>query len=344
MCHCFNLLLISTSESVDTFDLNCHTSRPTRFRTGTMSSQLPPSLRGVCPTFFQAPRSSRDVEPANLAHSCNTTQTHVHFWEYSPTYFVTDSDLHSNSSSWTEDSDVNSEILSSCFSQLSDSTSTEAPCVPNTASTHVGGLTQEENTYAKELEQRRKFAPVTASELSDIQEARARLQIDVRTAQQRVNETMSTLTTCRGLLQGVEEAGDCEDAAEQQPLKSGVRVLEMNLEETNAKLECEKRALQHISRRALEMQNELDLQMKLSRYQQAEEMWQCRQRGEDAGEMDSYGRRVVYCSICMDEIVRENGDALALPCAHVFHEECVSMWLRRRKRCPTCQVPVGWQT
>lgn len=307
-----------------------------------MSSQLSPWLRRV-DRAFQATGSSSNDEPANLADSCRITPAHIHFWEYCPAYIEIDSDLDSTSSSWTEDSDIYSEIISTCSSQLSDSTSTEAPYVPNASVAQAEGITQEENAYARELEQRRKLAPVTASELSDIQEARASIQIDVRTVEQRVNETMSRLTNYRGLLRAVEWGGGREDVAEQQRLKWSVWLLEINLEEVNAKLECEKRALDEVSRRALDMQNELDLQLKLRRYQEEEEMRQCQQGGEEAYETDSNGRRVVLCSICMDEIVREKGNALALPCAHVFHEKCVSTWLRRRKRCPTCQMAVGRQ-
>ncbi|KAL1538345.1 RING-type E3 ubiquitin transferase [Salvia divinorum] len=42
------------------------------------------------------------------------------------------------------------------------------------------------------------------------------------------------------------------------------------------------------------------------------------------------------CSICLEEI--ETGDmALKMPCAHVFHGECIVLWLRRSLSCPLCR-------
>lgn len=305
-----------------------------------MSSPLSPWLRRVEQN-FEAAGPSNNFELVNLSDSCTTNQRHIHFWDYCPANIETDSDWDSTSSSWIEDSDVQSDILSTCSSQLSDSTSTEAPCVPSVSTAQVQGITQELNDYAGELEQRRKFAPVTASELSDIQEAREQILIDLRIVQRRVNETISMLTECQGLLGVAEGGGGSENGAERQRLKSSVRLLEMNLEEANTTLECEKRALNEISRRALDMQNEFDLQIKLRRHQE-EDMGQHQKDREEAYDADRRDRQVL-CSICMDEIVRESGDALALPCGHVFHEECVSAWLRRQERCPTCQMRVMWQ-
>ena len=41
------------------------------------------------------------------------------------------------------------------------------------------------------------------------------------------------------------------------------------------------------------------------------------------------------CSICLCEY--EKGDRLiALPCKHVFHEDCITSWTDHNVRCPLC--------
>lgn len=42
------------------------------------------------------------------------------------------------------------------------------------------------------------------------------------------------------------------------------------------------------------------------------------------------------CSICLCEIEPEEGRWL--PCAHVFHETCIDLWLRVKNECPLCKV------
>ncbi|CAL1290148.1 unnamed protein product [Larinioides sclopetarius] len=43
------------------------------------------------------------------------------------------------------------------------------------------------------------------------------------------------------------------------------------------------------------------------------------------------------CAICLD--TTDCTEMKALPCAHVFHEECVTMWLKVKRRCPLCREP-----
>lgn len=45
------------------------------------------------------------------------------------------------------------------------------------------------------------------------------------------------------------------------------------------------------------------------------------------------------CVICHDEI--EHGSAFALECAHVFHSNCIALWLERKKVCPVCKRQVA---
>eukprot|EP00041_Stephanoeca_diplocostata_P010154 m.161153 g.161153 ORF g.161153 m.161153 type:complete len:266 (+) comp18048_c0_seq2:290-1087(+) len=45
------------------------------------------------------------------------------------------------------------------------------------------------------------------------------------------------------------------------------------------------------------------------------------------------------CTICIDEF--EKSDACrSLPCKHVFHTECIDLWLKKNHTCPTCKQSV----
>lgn len=45
------------------------------------------------------------------------------------------------------------------------------------------------------------------------------------------------------------------------------------------------------------------------------------------------------CSICLNDFVI--GDVLIpLPCSHMYHKTCLSMWLIRRNTCPLCSTAV----
>ena len=42
------------------------------------------------------------------------------------------------------------------------------------------------------------------------------------------------------------------------------------------------------------------------------------------------------CMICLDEF--KNGQkSINLPCAHIFHSECIKKWMKREKFCPLCK-------
>lgn len=45
------------------------------------------------------------------------------------------------------------------------------------------------------------------------------------------------------------------------------------------------------------------------------------------------------CSICLVEMVT-NDDHRAIPCAHIFHLECLDVWLQQKKTCPVCRGEV----
>lgn len=47
------------------------------------------------------------------------------------------------------------------------------------------------------------------------------------------------------------------------------------------------------------------------------------------------------CPICLGEMkntLSMNVDLIV--CGHTFHEECIQMWLERRKNCPVCRQSI----
>lgn len=43
------------------------------------------------------------------------------------------------------------------------------------------------------------------------------------------------------------------------------------------------------------------------------------------------------CMICLESVEQ---DHRFLPCAHVFHGECVVTWLKQKPTCPICKIPI----
>ena len=48
------------------------------------------------------------------------------------------------------------------------------------------------------------------------------------------------------------------------------------------------------------------------------------------------------CSICIDEIEREN--IYFLPCGHYYHSVCVNKWMNEKFICPECRHPINIST
>eukprot|EP00276_Gloeochaete_wittrockiana_P004988 CAMPEP_0184650318 /NCGR_PEP_ID=MMETSP0308-20130426/7841_1 /TAXON_ID=38269 /ORGANISM="Gloeochaete witrockiana, Strain SAG 46.84" /LENGTH=448 /DNA_ID=CAMNT_0027083753 /DNA_START=261 /DNA_END=1607 /DNA_ORIENTATION=+ len=46
------------------------------------------------------------------------------------------------------------------------------------------------------------------------------------------------------------------------------------------------------------------------------------------------------CSICLGEYA-QGVDVRAMPCAHVFHRECIDLWLKAKATCPLCKYDVS---
>jgi len=70
----------------------------------------------------------------------------------------------------------------------------------------------------------------------------------------------------------------------------------------------------------------------------------------DDAEVDGVGATneevPIGCPIRRDDLVRRSDggsgydEVEATPCAHVFHAECLGLWLNRRNTCPECRRPV----
>jgi len=44
------------------------------------------------------------------------------------------------------------------------------------------------------------------------------------------------------------------------------------------------------------------------------------------------------CAICLENYTDE---ASELPCKHIFHTQCIHMWLKQRGICPVCRQPIN---
>ena len=51
-------------------------------------------------------------------------------------------------------------------------------------------------------------------------------------------------------------------------------------------------------------------------------------------------REFFQCIICMEEF-QEKEKVKALPCAHIFHINCIKQWLLKQKTCPFCKSELG---
>ncbi len=43
------------------------------------------------------------------------------------------------------------------------------------------------------------------------------------------------------------------------------------------------------------------------------------------------------CVICLENL--HLTQTIALPCAHIFHEECIKKWRMKNNTCPICGIP-----
>jgi E3 ubiquitin-protein ligase DOA10 len=47
------------------------------------------------------------------------------------------------------------------------------------------------------------------------------------------------------------------------------------------------------------------------------------------------------CPICFEDF-QENEDVIPLPCneKHIFHDNCITEWLKNNNACPLCKKPI----
>ncbi|XP_019433500.1 PREDICTED: probable E3 ubiquitin-protein ligase RHC2A [Lupinus angustifolius] len=46
------------------------------------------------------------------------------------------------------------------------------------------------------------------------------------------------------------------------------------------------------------------------------------------------------CSVCLEELIEEE-EVLAMPCKHMYHQECITNWLQRCDTCPLCRFSMN---
>ncbi|CAJ1937044.1 unnamed protein product [Sphenostylis stenocarpa] len=54
-------------------------------------------------------------------------------------------------------------------------------------------------------------------------------------------------------------------------------------------------------------------------------------------------RRDDVCSVCMEGFTRDNrdGENKRVPCGHVFHSKCITLWLEHCNSCPLCRCHIS---
>jgi len=53
----------------------------------------------------------------------------------------------------------------------------------------------------------------------------------------------------------------------------------------------------------------------------------------------STGPAGAQCVICVEDLT-EGESVRTLPCGHVYHQECIDLWLQRSRLCPLCKRPI----
>ena len=47
----------------------------------------------------------------------------------------------------------------------------------------------------------------------------------------------------------------------------------------------------------------------------------------------------ITCAVCMENITK-GAKAVSLPCAHIFHSQCIDPWLQKNSHCPICRTNI----
>ncbi|ESW32286.1 hypothetical protein PHAVU_002G309300 [Phaseolus vulgaris] len=55
-------------------------------------------------------------------------------------------------------------------------------------------------------------------------------------------------------------------------------------------------------------------------------------------------RRDEVCSVCMEGFTRHNrdGENKRVPCGHVYHSNCITLWLEHCSSCPLCRRHISF--
>ncbi|KAK3156481.1 hypothetical protein QOZ80_2AG0107830 [Eleusine coracana subsp. coracana] len=59
------------------------------------------------------------------------------------------------------------------------------------------------------------------------------------------------------------------------------------------------------------------------------------QKGADGGDLEAGGNEM--CSVCLEDVQAGNMVRQLPECKHVFHVECIDMWLHSHQTCPVCR-------
>lgn len=51
---------------------------------------------------------------------------------------------------------------------------------------------------------------------------------------------------------------------------------------------------------------------------------------------EKHEEKKLQCSVCLEDLKRK-GKAKQLPCDHLYHEKCITPWLKKQSTCPNCR-------
>ncbi|CAD8143639.1 unnamed protein product [Paramecium octaurelia] len=103
----------------------------------------------------------------------------------------------------------------------------------------------------------------------------------------------------------------------------GVKFYKRKLDETQVPIKVEQQS---------EEKNFINLYIPTYKFEQVKELIQ-----EEVNIND------LYCSICLDAFSTEH-DVKVTYCKHIYHSECLTLWIQKTKICPLCRAPLDEKT
>ena len=70
------------------------------------------------------------------------------------------------------------------------------------------------------------------------------------------------------------------------------------------------------------------------------EMNESNENANELNDFENSNNDNTQCVICREEYEIENGMIVLLPCAHIFHKDCIHLWLKTHKKCVICKRSV----